>query len=281
MEPFTIAYYIFNKGPFVKNIVNSARLYEGLPLLFLFDGCTDDSVQQFMSCRPKLKNCRVFTNNSNDLFETFSNNFLLETFETDYCVLCQDDMLARNTNYLEIALKIQLEDKNAGLIGFKDGYEMSIVNKYQDMISASWSLSKNRKDVLTAGKFVMRSFVNRGPLVVSRKVITKIGLFDTRFYPMFWDDNDYCLRAKIAGLNNYVADSDIQSKPEWGATRGFSKVPCEKIFLANLVTFGWKWKMPLPHLNLSKVFCALLVGKYFKGKGQISRLLKSSKPKEL
>lgn len=281
MDSFTIAYYIFNKGPFVKHIVDCARQYDGIPLIFFFDGCTDDSVQQFVSCRPLLKNCRVFVNDSRDYFETLSNNFLLKKYETDNCVLCQDDMLPRNTNFLDLILKIQSEDLSAGLIGFKDGYEMTLVNKYNDIISAPWSFSKNKRKILGFGEYVRRSFVNRGPLVVNKKVISKIGLFDSSFYPMFWDDNDYCLRAKVSGFNNYVAYSEIDCKPEWGATRGFSKVPCKQIFLANQVRFGLKWNMPLMKLNLGAVIYALAVSAYVKATFRIFRKFNSFDPKEL
>ena len=241
---FTIAYYIFNKGPFIGRIVECLRRFEGFPLIVFFDGCTDDSVSQFMKYRTSLKNCRVFVNGPYDLFETRCNNFLLKTFETDCCILCQDDMLPENTKFIELADKIMLSDARAGLIGFKDGYEMKIVSKYEDFVCAPWSFSKFRDKVLMPGEYHKRTFVNRGPLCISRKVVEKIGLLDERFAPLFWDDNDYSLRAVSAGLNNYIAYSEVECRPEWGATRSGSKIPCKQVFVANQTSFAWKWGRP-------------------------------------
>jgi len=280
-DKFTIAYYIYNKGPFVKKIVECARQYDGIPLIFLFDGCTDDSVAQFQSCRSGLKNCRVFVNQPHDLFETLCNNFILETFETESCVLCQDDLLPNDTKYLDLAIKIQNEDPDTGLIGFKDGFEMSLVNSYDAMISAPWSFSKSRRQVLEAGEFVQRTFVNRGPLLVNKRVIERIGLFDRRFVPMFWDDNDYCLRAVLAGFHNYVAFSDVECKPEWGATRGGSKIPCKKIFLANEVRFGRKWNMPMPKQYPLKVISAFLASLRIQWASRVRSAFSLFVPKEI
>lgn len=254
---FTIAYYIFNRGPFIPRIVECIRQFDGIPVLVFLDGCTDNSVEEFMKVRHTIRNLRTFINEPYDLFETLCNNFLLRTFETECCVLLQDDLLPRGVEFLDLAAQIMDGDRDCGMIGFKDGYEMAEVNAYTDFVSSPWSFSKNRERVLKPGEFVRRTYVNRGPLCVSRKVVERIGLLDERFAPLFWDDNDYCLRATRAGMHNYVAYSDVECKPEWGATRAGSKIPCKQVYVANEVRFGRKWRMPVRRrglLDLARAF---------------------------
>jgi len=256
-ERFTIAYYIFNKEPFIGRIVDCIRQFEGLPVLVFFDGCTDNSVGEFMKLRYGIRNLRTFVNGPHDLFETRCNNFILRTFQTECCILLQDDLLPRNTDFLDLAAKIIDSDPDTGLIGFKDGYEMTdMVNTYTDFVCSPWSFSKSRDRLLELGESMRRTYVNRGPLCVRRAVIDRIGILDEQFAPLFWDDNDYCLRAAKAGMHNYVAYSDVACSPEWGATRSGSKIPCKQIYIANQVRFARKWKMRSPSLGMYRLLWA-------------------------
>jgi GT2 family glycosyltransferase len=255
---FTIAYYIFNKEHLIGRIVECLRQFDGLPVIVFFDGCTDNSVAEFLKSRSSLRNCRVFVNGPYDLFETLCNNFILRLFRTECCVLFQDDLLPKKNKFLNLAERILDNEPNVGLIGFKDGYEMKMVNTYEEFISSPWSFSKARNRLLAPGEFVERTYVNRGPLCVTRRLIDRIGYLDERFRPLFWDDNDYSLRAKRAGFKNFVAYSEMDCLPEWGATRSGSKIPCKQIYLANAVRFGQKWNMPLenhPIWRILGAFC--------------------------
>lgn len=241
---FTIAYYIYNKDHLIEKIADCLRKFEGIPKIVLFDGCTDRSVEKFLSIRSNVSNLRTFSNGPHDLFETKSNNFLLRTFNTECCVLLQDDQFPRNTDFLKLAHRIFNEDGRAGIVGFKDGYEMSSsLDDYEDFISAPWSNSKSKGTCLQPGEFARRTFVNRGPFLVHRRLIDTIGFLDEKFAPLFWDDNDYCLRASKAGLNSYVAYAEIQSNREWSGTVSGSKLPLKSIYLSNRDRFARKWRM--------------------------------------
>lgn len=268
---FTIAYYIFNKEPLIGRIVERLRQFDGLPLIIFFDGCTDNSVTEFLKYRSSLHNCRVFVNGPYDLFETLCNNFILRIFESECCVLFQDDLLPRNTLFLDLAEHILENELCVGLIGFKDGYEMHKVNEYEEFVSAPWSFSKSRNKVLAPGEYVARTFVNRGPLCVSRHLIDQIGYLDERFMPLFWDDNDYSLRATRAGFKNFIAYSEMDCRPEWGATRSGSKIPCKQIYMANAVRFGRKWGMPLAYHPVWRIIWSFLGSLWIKWRYSLMR----------
>lgn len=256
---FTIGYNIFNKKHLIEKIVDGVARLKGVPSIFLFDGCTDYSLNEFLKHRHKLKNCRVFLNEGMDLFETCSNNFVFQKFETDYCIICQDDLIVKNREFIDLAEKIYVSDPSAGLVGFKDGYEMDVANVYRDFVSSPWSVSKHKDRLLAPGEYLPRTFVNRGPLCFPRNIISKVGYLDELFYPLFWDDNDYCLRCRKAGFRNYIAFSEIDTSLEWGATRTASKIPCKAIYVANQFNFARKWKMSDGGLPAAKVFWSTLV----------------------
>lgn len=246
---FTIGYTVFNQASLMRQIVEGLEKVPEYPAIILFDNCTDGSLKVFNECSGNLRNCRVFVNHGYDLFETLANNFILNRCLTDCCMLLQDDMVITDNSIFLQAEKIYREVPNAGLIGFKDGYEMRILEQYENMISSPFSTAKYKQSELEPGQYEFRTFVNRGPLCVSKQVIEQVGLLDERFFPIFWDDNDYSLRCHKAGRHNIVAYGNVISEPSWGATRRGSKIPYRKIYLANRARFALKWDLPCPRQN--------------------------------
>ncbi len=241
---FSIAYTIYNKGYLIESILRSLSPLNDCQVLFFFDNCSDNSLEEFKRHHHLVKNVRAFVNASYDFFEVRANNFLLKMSETPYCILVQDDVVLKDVDsILSTALEIFNSNLKVGLIGFKDGYEMEIANQYYNFISAPWSTSKSKNAVLSPGKYENRTFINRGPLCLSREVLKDVGCFDEKFYPLFWDDNDLSLRCVKSGFKNYVAYGDILSKIEWGATRSGSKIPCRDINISNQIKFSKKWNM--------------------------------------
>lgn len=261
---FTIGYTIFNKEKLINQIVDGLSKLDGVASIFLFDACTDGSLSVFKKRCHKLRNCTVYINEGPDIYETLANNFILEKCKTEYCVLLQDDLILKDGGFLEIADKIYEMDPLAALIGFKDGYEMDSVNQYQNIISSPWSTSKNIKRILESGEYVNRTFVNRGPLIVPKRIISKIGYFDESYYPLFYDDNDYCIRAKKKGFQNYVAYSEIDTNLSWGSTRAGSKIPLQYVWIANQLRFSKKWGIIMPFISRKNVCRAIATSKKMK-----------------
>ncbi|WYD80839.1 MAG: hypothetical protein V8K32_00285 [Candidatus Electrothrix gigas] len=269
---FTIGYTVFNKAHLIEKIVESLSRMHGIPLIFLFDGCTDGSVEIFLKHRDALDNCRAFVNNGYDRFEICSNNFILKQFETDCCMLIQDDLILKNSEIFKLAEKVYENDPCAGLVGFKDGYEMEIADVYKNFISAPWSTSKYRDNILKKGEYCERTYVNRGPLCVPKAVISSIGYLDEGFYPLFWDDNDYSKRSSKAGFNNYIAYSEIETDISWGATRGASKIPYRAIYLSNKYKFSKKWGITLQSISKRLLLQSILKSKIMKVRKRVKEL---------
>jgi GT2 family glycosyltransferase len=46
-------------------------------------------------------------------------------------------------------------------------------------------------------------------LLIARELIDKIGYFDEQFFPGQYEDNDYCIRAKLAGYETYISAKSL------------------------------------------------------------------------
>jgi len=255
-ELFTVGYTIFNKEFLVEKIIDSIANLNGVPSIFLFDNCADNSLEVYLKNKDKLKNNIAIVNDGYDLFETLSNNYILRSFKTKYCMLFQDDLIMRNDRIFDLALEIYREESNVGVVGFRDGYNMEVADEYTDFVSSPYSHSKASANILEPGKYMERDYVNRGPISVSKEVIGKVGYFDELYYPIFWDDNDYCRRCLDAGLSNYIAFADIETDPSWGATRNGSKIPLKDIYIANRVKFAKKWGLKTSQQSMARTASA-------------------------
>lgn len=254
---FTIGYTIFNQEALIEPIVDALSVLRSVGLMFLFDGCTDGSVAAFKKHRHRLGDHVAFVNEGYDFFEPLANNVLLRAFQTDCCILFQGDMVVKSDSFLRMTERILEDMPDAGLIGFKDGYEMPEVDRYENMVSSPFSHSKARSATLGAGEYVVRTFVNRGPIAFSRRVIERVGLLDEAYDPLFWDDNDYCMKCRAAGMRNVVAHGEIETLLQWGATRKGSKLPCQLINAANRWRFARRWSVPCPRTRIWQVLRGL------------------------
>ncbi len=109
-----------------------------------------------------------------------------------------------------------------------------------------------------AGEPIAVDYACAGAVLISRACLEQIGLFDERFF-MYYEDNDYCLRARAAGLRIYI----VPGASAWhkvAASSGGVDSPGERYHMAlSSVLFfrkhvrGWRWAVVLPYRSASAV----------------------------
>ena len=251
LPDFSIAYTIHNKESLMPLIADGLRLLDStVEILVLFDGCDDNSLDVFLTHAKGLENLKVFENIGGDLYEVLSNNYLLKQSTSDYCILFQDDMVIRDNGIIELLTLMHCEIENIGVVGFKDGFAMQEVTRFTEGYSSPWSDSKYTGRTLEFGEWKAVDFVNRGPLAIAKKAVAKIGYLGTDLFPLFWDDCDFCIRARNEGFSTHIAYSNILTRSEWGTTRGKSKVPLSMCNFINRIHFQKKWKMGGPSTSI-------------------------------
>lgn len=111
------------------------------------------------------------------------------------------------------------------------------------------------EDDLGAGPLAV-DFVTGCGMLLSRRCIERVGLFDERFF-MYYEDSDYCLRARAAGCSAIV----VPRARMWhrvATSLGGSDSPGERYHIARSSvqffrkhTRGWAWLVVGPYRSAS------------------------------
>lgn len=229
---FSVGYTIFNKKHLLPKIVfgiNEA-FNEADEIIFLFDDCTDGSIEEFQKLSGYLPSKPKIIIEHEDLYEIKANNRILRESSGDFTILFQDDIVnfdkALKNKVLDIAKHYK---HNLGLMGGRSGYELTsnptFPEKSYYRVSNWEHLDKQYGERLPDGAYAERTFLNRGPIVFSRDLINEVGYLDEEFYPLWGDDLDYCARAKFKfGKTNIVFECKVESQLGWGALRNSKRL---------------------------------------------------------
>lgn len=80
-------------------------------------------------------------------------------------------------------------------------------------------------------------------LLISRRVLNTIGGLDERFYPGYFEDDDFCLRARLAGFELLVAENVFVYHFGQQTFRG-EGIDWPAVMRANWEKFRRKWNLP-------------------------------------
>lgn len=203
---FTIAYSIHNKAHMIDEIIYglNKNIKEEVDYIFVFDGCTDTSFEEFENLK-HLLNGNIYTFLTDNIFQLKSNNLMMEQFKTDFLIIFQDDMVLKDENLLNNVRKIyDIYGENLGIIGGRDGYEYG----YSEMVGSPHS--ESNREILDIGDYKERSMINIGPIVLRKALINKVGKFDEIYEIGAYEETEYALKCKYNfNLTNIILSMDI------------------------------------------------------------------------
>lgn len=228
----TVGYTIFNKVDLIPQIVWGVKncFNEQDEAIFLFDNCTDSSLEKFSELKKGIK-CQVkVITPKEELFEIKANNLILREAENNLILLFQDDIICQDLRIRDkIYNLVKTYGSSLGLAGGRSGFELtgepSFLYEAKHRVS-NWEHKKDQYGKrLLDGKFLERTMLNRGPLLFTKQLLEDVGYLDEMFYPLWGDDMDYCCRAKFnREKKNVVFQCDVFSDLSWGSTRDKNKV---------------------------------------------------------
>jgi len=200
---------VFNQLNYTKLAIESIRKYTNVPyeIIVIDNGSTDRTYEYLLS----LGDVKVIRNPQNYGFPKAVNQGLSASMG-EYIVILNNDVIVTN-RWLERLLE-HLYDNSISIIGPMSNY----VSGFQVLDGAEKFYSNDGKiDEEALQKFADEIYIkNRGKrlvcprvaglcMLIKRDVINKIGGFDERFSPGNFEDDDYCLRATLAGFKIAVA----------------------------------------------------------------------------
>lgn len=246
----SICLTVHNKGYLLKEVLNgifknTAHKFE---LIVVLDNCTDDSEEvlfKFLEThKPRnLIKQRVFAY-FDDLFETKANNVCLKNSSQPFVCIIQDDqiifepswdlrMLAPFKTFNDVFAVSARMAHNWQFNEASEDIHMREINlgKWSDVLTHCDHADKNRVE---RGVFSVRDSVNRGPLMLNREDVVKLGYLDEIYAPQEMDDHDLMFRAKKE-LGKVCGFYDIgwHSMPEYGGTRDAEGKTKEWVLNAN------------------------------------------------
>jgi len=228
MTSVSIIIVTYNSEREIINCINSLlpQLNEVNGEIILIDNNSIDNTI-FLINDIENKNISIIQNKENFGF-TKANNQGIKNANGDYILLLNPDTTVPN-DVIKILLNEIQDNSDCGAIApqlrFSDGRIQNSCRRFprrRDIIYESIGLSKIFKNSKEFNYWKMGDFDHNesrlvdqpagAALLISKKVIDEIGLFDEQF-PMFFSDVDLCKRIWAAGYNvQYTTNSFITHK---------------------------------------------------------------------
>jgi GT2 family glycosyltransferase len=200
----TIIILTFNGLSFTKQCISGIlqNTKGNFELIFIDNGSTDGSVE-FLTSVP---NAKVVKNSKNRGFSGGCNQGISNALGENIVLLNNDTVVTEG--WLERLLYWLGSDANIGIVGPKSNFiasqQLILPVPYKTMaemekFAAEWAKEHN--------KLGYEADQLSGMCMVFKKTLTdQIGGFDERYFPGYFEDTDFCIRAQIAGKKLWVAN---------------------------------------------------------------------------
>lgn len=216
MKGVSILIPVFNNSKFTEDCINSIYLTTKVPIeiIVIDNGSTDDTedvlLQLKQNCPNNIRKFKIIKNKKNrGVISAFNQG--INIFIGDYLLLQNNDCLM-TPNWLEEMMKVINQESNIGIVGpltnlFKGKSHPNpqlVYPEYKslnELNNFAISLRNKQKKLYSEVDYVFGHC-----MLISRKVIEDIGNFDTRFGIGYFEEIDYCKRAKDKGYKIVVAN---------------------------------------------------------------------------
>ncbi len=212
---------------------------EEIELIVVDNGSTDGTIDYLYT----LPYVTVVENKENKGF-AYACNQGLEVSTGEYVLLLNNDTFVTEAWLTEL-LYIAESNSTIGLVGPVTNYAGST----QCLPNVNL---QSKEEIANYGKVNAMNHWNRSEeatllsgfcMLIKQEVIQKIGGFDTRFGIGNFEDDDYCLRARLAGFTCHVARGSYVH--HFGhMTFKNEKIEYDKVFYENWTKFKQKWQLP-------------------------------------
>jgi GT2 family glycosyltransferase/glycosyltransferase involved in cell wall biosynthesis len=199
----TIIIITYNQWEYTKKCVDSIKKFTKIPykILIVDNGSTDETKEYLK----KLKDVDVILNKENKGFPIACNQAISKTSD-DYVLILNNDVVVTQ-GWLERLVEIAELNPSVGLIGpvsnKVSGLQADEDAKYDSIEKMHLYARKNLEKNYNQRLFFPRiAFLCT---LIRRDVIDRIGGLDERFSPGNYEDDDFCLRAQLAGYKTLIA----------------------------------------------------------------------------
>ena len=249
MPRISVVVLTFNNLELTKLCIDSVLQqsdYPNLELIVVDNHSSDGTPDYLRELRARRPDVKIFLNKSNLGFAA-GNNVGLQGATGDYLVMLNNDTVVTPGWALSMLRHFQSSPK-LGLLGpvtNNIGNEARIDIGYPDLPSMPYLARK-----VTLGRMGQRLPIRNVAffcVMMPRRVFTEVGFLDENFGRGFFEDDDYCRRVELLGMEIACAD-DVFVHHHLSAS--FNQLPSEhkqQLFSENKAYYESKWGKWVPH----------------------------------
>ena len=161
---------------------------------------TDGSVEMLQEKFPQIK---IIRNAQNIGFSKANNQGIRFALENDakQVLLLNNDVEITEKRWLEDLLDVLESDSKIGIVGCKLLYPEGTIQHAGGVIKlrVPYHRGEGEKDTGQYDKVEFVDYVTGAVLLIKSDVICRIGLLDEGFTPLYFEDTDWCVRARLYG----------------------------------------------------------------------------------
>jgi GT2 family glycosyltransferase len=226
---------------FTKECISSifAHTRENFELILIDNASTDETVQ-YLNTLPK---ATVFANRINKGFSGGCNQGLTAAKGENIVLLNNDTVVTRG--WLIRLLWWLNQDESIGIVGPRSNYIVAQQAVYpvpyktikeMPVFAAQWSI-KNLRQGFEA------NYLSGLCMAFKKSLVNEIGGLDERFFPGYYEDADFCVRARIFGKKLWVAN-DVYIHHYGSSSFKANRAQHSMAIKGSSKKFLDKWKIP-------------------------------------
>ncbi len=206
-EKVSIITLTYNQLNYTKAFIDSVFQFTSIPFeLIIVDNASNDDTVKYLKDLEKSDNkVKVIFNNENLGFPKGVNQ-ALRIAEGNYFLIANNDIIVTE-NWLERMIQVSESNPQIGLVGpisnAVSGVQIDKEAKYNSIDEMhKYAASIKEKNKNQTFEFPRVAFLCT---LIKKEVVDKIGGLDERFSPGNFEDDDFCLRAQLAGYKTVIA----------------------------------------------------------------------------
>ncbi|MBX3006738.1 MAG: glycosyltransferase [Melioribacteraceae bacterium] len=197
----------YNALEYTKEFISSLLQHSTLDyeLIVIDNNSSDETVNYLKSIEKNYENIRVILNKENIGFPAAINQGLLEC-NGKYIIIVNNDIVVTK-RWLESLIEVAESDPKIGLVGPISNEVSGLQKDENAKYKSIEEMHKYAANVTKTNKGEILNFPRIAFLctLIKKEVIEKIGGLDERFTPGNYEDDDFCLRAQLAGFKTVIA----------------------------------------------------------------------------
>ena len=213
-EKVSIITLTYNQLDYTKAFINSVFQFTSVPFeLIIVDNASSDGTVKYLKDLEKSDSrVKVIFNKENLGFPKGVNQSLTQTLSkgeglrSKYILIANNDIIV-NEGWLERMIQVAESNSQIGLVGpisnAVSGVQIDKEAKYNSIEEMhKYAASVRQKNKNQFSEFPRIAFLCT---LIKKEVVKKIGGLDERFSPGNFEDDDFCLRAQLAGYKTVIA----------------------------------------------------------------------------